>query len=351
MYFNIRSRISHATRSLQRARAMSSLAAGSLLPGSRWDYRIVETLTVRDATTHASTIFKASVIPRENTINAPQWAIIKTASHGDATATENLNREAQSYLLPGVASATCFRQLYDVVDKDTLALEWLDTTLQENQYQPDTRSYVLIKAVLEAALRSCVILGDQKYVNTDYKPANILLSGIETGNITAKVGDLGLVFPAGHRVKAQPYAMRAPEVFLGQACAEPSQVWAVAATVLCWVMPGVLGVHDCPHFLINEAWCMAKIKRLFPDWNLPSPEEVDGLVLQGAVQTARRISEEEPEFQATPPFEEETQKVEMPQQLRELLRLMLVPDPSRRPSASSVLASSEFQALDKLVTV
>jgi hypothetical protein len=109
------------------------------------------------------------------------------------------------------------------------------------------------------------VLENQKCVNTgistsspskdllmsqDYKPANILLSGIEPGRVVAKVGDLGLgeqaligerytplltliVFPTGHRFEAQPYSMRAPEVFLGQACTEPSQVWAVAAMLLC----------------------------------------------------------------------------------------------------------------------
>lgn len=51
---------------------------------------------------------------------------------------ENLNRECQSYLLPGVASSTCFRKLY-VVDTGEaaasdkfVALEWLETTLAQD---------------------------------------------------------------------------------------------------------------------------------------------------------------------------------------------------------------------------
>ena len=92
----------------------------------------------------------------------------------------------------------------------------------------------------------------------DLKPANILCSGLETGRVTSKVGDLGLgkqqslmqnltieennfvntrrvliVFPSGRRINVQPFAMRAPEVFLGKACTGPSQVWAIAAMVLC----------------------------------------------------------------------------------------------------------------------
>ena len=67
-----------------------------------------------------------------------------------------------------------------------------------------------------------------------------------------------IVLPTGDRFEAQPYSMRAPEVCLGQACTEPSQVWAVAAMVLCWVKPGILGEWDSPHFLIDKAWSMAK---------------------------------------------------------------------------------------------
>lgn len=142
--------------------------------------------------------------------------------------------------------------------------------------------------------------------------------------------------------------MRAPEVFLGQACTGLSQVWTVAATLLSWIKPGVLGAADSPHFLINEAWCMAKIKRLFPSWNIPTSDEVEGHRLKAAVQSARRMSEEEPALQIIRPFEEETQKVEMPQQLKDLLGLMLEVNPEKRLSASSVLTSNEFREFDNL---
>lgn len=142
--------------------------------------------------------------------------------------------------------------------------------------------------------------------------------------------------------------MRAPEVFLGQACTGPSQVWAVGAMALCWIVPGVLGAPDSPHPLINEAWSMAKIKRLFPDWNIPAPGEVKGYSLQDAVESARYFSEEIEELQAILPFDEEMLKAEMPQQLRDLLRLMLVPSPNQRPTASYVLDSAEYLAFEKL---
>ncbi|RAH60505.1 hypothetical protein BO85DRAFT_365314 [Aspergillus piperis CBS 112811] len=257
-----------------------------------------------------------------------------------------MKRERQAYRHPGVASSACFRKMYDEIDSSTIALEWLDTTLAEVKYQPSMRIYSLIVTFMRAALTSCIVLEGYGCVNTDFKPANILLSGIETGYITAKVGDLGLVVPSGSLFNAQPYAMRAPEVFLGHACAEPSQVWAVAAMLLCWISPGVLGVWDSPHPFINDAWCMAKIKRLFPHWEIPHSDDVEGHSLKAAVDAAKSFSKEVSELQAISPLCEEIRKVEMPRQLRDLLRLMLVVDPVQRPSALSVLASEEFRALE-----
>lgn len=56
--------------------------------------------------------------------------------------------------------------MYDVIDNHTLALEWLDSTLADVKYQPDMRTYAIIKAVLKETLTSCVVLDCQQYVNT-----------------------------------------------------------------------------------------------------------------------------------------------------------------------------------------
>ena len=100
------------------------------------------------------------------TLTQPPRAIIKKASPNDEIATENPDRECQSYLLPGVVSAKCFRQMYDVIDNRTITLEWLDTTLADVKYQPNMRTYALIKTVLKETLTSCNILDGQQCVNT-----------------------------------------------------------------------------------------------------------------------------------------------------------------------------------------
>ncbi|KAJ5493845.1 hypothetical protein N7463_009932 [Penicillium fimorum] len=185
---------------------------------------------------------------------------------------ENIDRKIRVYSLPGVTSTRCFRKLYGVIDNSTIVLEWLDTTLAELRYKPnDIGTHSLIASVIRAAITSCVVLVGSKYLNI----GNILPFSIGSDSITAKVGDLGLVVPVGEPINAQPYAMRAPEGFLGQACAEWSQVWA----------------------------------------------------------------------------EEGIKTVEMSNQLRDLLRLMLIHNPDKRSSASSVLASREPQDLENLVSV
>lgn len=92
-------------------------------------------------------------------------ALIKVVLPSDEIATKNMQREVLTYRLPGVASAKCFRKMYDVIDDSTIALEWLDTTLAEVEYHPDMRIYSLIKTFLRAAFTSCVVLESHKHVN------------------------------------------------------------------------------------------------------------------------------------------------------------------------------------------
>ncbi|CAG7942042.1 unnamed protein product, partial [Penicillium nalgiovense] len=89
-----------------------------------------------------------------------------------------MQREVLTYRLPDVASAECFRKMYDIID---------DSTLAEVKYCPNMHIYSLAKSFLRAAFTSCVVLENYEYVNTDYKPANILLSGIRTDRVIAKV--------------------------------------------------------------------------------------------------------------------------------------------------------------------
>jgi serine/threonine protein kinase len=162
-----------------------------------------------------------------------------------------------------------------------------------------------------------------------------------------------LVYEADKFINCQPLAMRAPEVFLRHRCAEPAQVWAIAAMLLVWMKPGFFGVRHKPKSSPDEAWCIVKLKRLFPEWRIPLPSVITNEVLKSTISAAfamyKSSKPEEKVLQETLPFDAEMGKVEMPQELRSLLRIMLVTDPQKRPSASSVLASAEYQAFATLV--
>ncbi|MCJ1382443.1 hypothetical protein MMC17_005556 [Xylographa soralifera] len=143
----------------------------------------------------------------------------------------------------------------DAVDEPPcLVLEWIDCTLTQVPSGRHLQNRILIKAIIDAVLSSFVALDKEKLVNTDIKPDNILLSDVDTDHPIVKIGDLGLVRPDGLWHHVQPFAMRAPEVYRGLACVHQSQVWAVAATLLCWIKPGVIGTAGCPGSLYREGW-------------------------------------------------------------------------------------------------
>lgn len=93
---------------------------------------------------------------------------------------------------------------------------------------------------------------------------------------------------------------------------------------------------------------MAKLKRLFPGWHIPTPDQVEPPTLKSAVESAVILSEDEEGPTSIGSFAEETLKLNIPDQLRDLLSLMLVVDPRQRPSASAVLESKEFKAFQML---
>ncbi|KAL1614354.1 hypothetical protein SLS56_012127 [Neofusicoccum ribis] len=355
------------------SRAMS-LSRGQVLPGARWDYSVIEPL--RGDGTHTSTAFKARIVPKRHGFDVPQWsapcikhigirmlilslrAVIKYAPSGKEVARENLKREWETYSHPSIASSACFRKLYDLIgdptafENDTsaspcLALEWLDSTFADALPELNRRTYILITAIVETIMTSCISFGEVGLVNTDTKPANILLSGMGTDDPVVKIADLGLTFTDGSRCKVQPYAMRAPEVFRGLPFIDRSQVWACAAMLLCWLKPGILGAADMDADFLKNTWCIAKLRRLFPDWNDPPVEDN---VHSREFTLSKRIAEE-PGLIRISSLEDEMRGMHLLPVLKDLLSLMLVVNPDKRPSAAQVLASQQFQSLKESLVV
>ncbi|PYI09520.1 hypothetical protein BO78DRAFT_427446 [Aspergillus sclerotiicarbonarius CBS 121057] len=90
---------------------------------------------------------------------------------------------------------------------------------------------------------------------------------------------------------------------------------------------------------MEEAWCMVKLKRLFPDWYIPAPKEVQGIDLQNTVYAVAGLSSDGDLLQRISPLEEELKKLGLARELTDLLVYMLVLDPRKRPSVREVLGS------------
>ncbi|KAI4117973.1 MAG: hypothetical protein LQ338_007476, partial [Usnochroma carphineum] len=230
-------------------------------------------------------------------------AAVKCAPPDKKYARRDMKREYEAYRVHKIASNPSFRQFYEIIgdpgdlDDDTggttpcLALQWLDTTFADVPVplKLDMRSHILIKDIIETLMLSFVSLGQAKAINTDTKPANVLLSGIDTNHVIVKVAELGSVFAEGLVYECQPYAFRAPEVYQGQSFVQRSHVWACAAMVLWSIKPSVIGLMGNPGSITREGWCIAKLKRLFPGWTNPP---VAGHIRQLEFKLARRFLED-----------------------------------------------------------
>ena len=86
-----------------------------------------------------------------------------------------------------------------------------------------------------------------------------------------------------------------------------------------------------------EAWCIAKLMQLFPDWTDLS---VTNKVHQCEFELAKAYVEEgAPGVSEISPLKDELQTVRMLPELRNLLLRLFIVDPKRRLSAAEVLVS------------
>jgi serine/threonine protein kinase len=157
-------------------------------------------------------------------------------------------------------------------------------------------------------------------------------------------------FPSGTKYDVQGSVMRAPEVYRGLPCTYASQVWACAAMLLGWLKPGILGPHGVPGNLMRNSWCVAKLKRLFPDWNDPPIDDLFTFRKANFIISEMWLKQSPPILKAILPLEEEMERMGLLPELRDVLRLMFVTDPEKRPTAAQVLASGQLRALNEAVS-
>ncbi|KAB8356516.1 hypothetical protein FH972_024099 [Carpinus fangiana] len=343
-------------------RTAPAVEVGRIVPGARWDYRLHQLL---EGGMSQSTVFKAEILPRKSDARPARWAAIKMAPNNRASL-EALEREYDIYSMHNVASKSCFRDLYDVIGGNLnagagiegLVFEWMDCTLANLSPKKYQRNPVIIKAIVDAVLHGLIALEMGKLISnpTAYcslvSTLSILLPKWAIWALVRPCNprQLGtclqiLVLPDGYRGAAQPFAMRAPEVYMGLGCIHRSSIWALAATLFCWVRPGVLGAANSQIPFSNEAWCIVKLRRLFPNWVVPPIEddvcrcefELADALIEESTPRVLEVSSLEEELEATPTLPE----------IKDLLRFMLIIDAQLRPTAAEVLRSKEYLALEK----
>ena len=144
--------------------------------------------------------------------------------------------------------------------------------------------------------------------------------------------------------------MRAPEVYRGLGCFHRSEVWALAATLFCWIKPGIFGTTGNEYDLPNESWCIAKLMLLFPGWTGPP---ADNACIQRVFRLGKLLTEEPIEDKPDEKIvkvlslENEMQTMGIQPVLMDLFRYLFVVDPDARPSAAEALASKEYLTLKK----
>jgi hypothetical protein len=125
--------------------------------------------------------------------------------------------------------------------------------------------------------------------------------------------------------------------------------------LLCWMKPDVLGISgNSSGALLRNSWCIAKLRRLFPDWSaLPCDHHLLKAERTADFAVSTMFLEEgdaNPVLQDILPLEQEMNRMGLLPELKDLLRFLFVTDPDARPSAAQVLASEQLRALRKALS-
>ncbi|MCJ1259168.1 hypothetical protein MMC24_007004 [Lignoscripta atroalba] len=323
-----------------------ALRIGQVFRGGKGKYELLEHLK-------GSSVFKARVLSNPSTQG--EWAVVKCAVTKDEQTA--LKREYRNYGISEIASCPYIRTLYDTVrpDEDSgdppcLVFEWMDLDLRSvpaNQFRGDPR---LPKIVSKAVLSALKRFKRLNAVHTDININNIYLSDIDGPAPIAKVGDLGnLITEGSTKQRGQSLPCRAPEVWQGLGCQHSSDIWSLGVTLARQLSPQpIFGPHDKIIEGFTEAWCIAKIIRLFG----PLGQPVECQAYKDEFELAEQLAVMDNPHDGLKlikggTLREELQRLSDPSvspQLLDFIEALLVVDHSKRPTASEALQHSYLKS-------
>ncbi|KAK2761294.1 hypothetical protein FQN54_001816 [Arachnomyces sp. PD_36] len=282
-----------------------------------------------------------------------------------------LEAEYREHLRAGISSCQFIRPLLDIIPDANgsptgtknhdathmlpagqvpsgLVFPWMEHNLYNFDPQIHRRDYVLAEAVATGVLQALVSFENNKRVHSDIKPDNILINCHDSGTYEVKLSDLGESNDDGFsKTLTGSLLTRAPEVWEGKGYFLSSDLWALGVTLFeQFSHSSAFSFPVIRDDVLVDTIMLAKLMCLFPDWH-PSPIEcmdVYGQSLGQVFADARRIKDSI----SVSPLDQQLQQVDIQEEWKSFLQLLLTLDRNKRYSASEVLQSPAYRAILKI---
>ncbi|PYI06969.1 kinase-like protein, partial [Aspergillus sclerotiicarbonarius CBS 121057] len=293
-----------------------------------------------------------------------KWVVIKTRPADSRAA---LATEYREHVRSGVSSCQNIRPLLDVIPdsnqslpgmKDAndvhatgssqvphgLVFQWMERNLYDFHPQLYRRDYRLAERVLTGVLQALVVFEKNTRTHSDIKPDNVLINCVGPHEYEVKLSDLAEAKNHGFAESLIGSLLtRAPEVWEGKGYFHSSDLWALGVMLFERFNDGAFSFPVMRDDVLIDTIMLAKLMCLFPEWH-PSPIEnldVYGQSLGKIFADANHINGTIPIL----PLDQQLQEMNIPEEWKALLRLLLALDRNKRASASEILQSAAYQAI------
>ncbi|QSS53722.1 hypothetical protein I7I53_01069 [Histoplasma capsulatum var. duboisii H88] len=328
-----------------------------------------------------ASLFKAQEPSDGNEANVKR-VVIKTRP---ADRRAPLEAEYREHLRAGISSCQFIRPLLDIIpdvnDSPTGTKDYSDAAhkahqvpaglvfqwMEHNLYNFDPRiyrqDYVLAEAIVTGVLQALVPFEENKRVHSDIKPDNILINCHDPCTYEVKLSDLGECKEYRYHILRHhtdcgianddgfsktligSLLTRAPEVWEGKGYFHSSDLWALGVTLFEQFSHSAFSFSVIRDDVLVDTIMLAKLMCLFPKWH-PSPikwMDVYGQSLGQVFADARRIKDSIPIL----PLDQQLRQMDIKEEWKRFLQLLLALDRNKRYSASEVLQSPAYQAILK----